>query len=380
MQKNAPSTLLKKVSPVGSIMIGTAGFSYDNWTDPDVFYPPETTTIKEQLRYYASKFNMLTISSTYESHPQSSLYTEWADIVLNARTDFLFVVVAPKSFTWSHSIAASIKEWDRFWNGYDATVTSSDSSTDGNCRSHIRKGGCKILFDKGVLGCVVLRFPSSFHYSERHVNKILKIMKLTPPKLKFSFVFHHCSWKENQGNVVELFQERTNWCISTSFVENRLVDPGWAGNISSTRTKDAFMKKAKTNGRNGQSILLTTDFAHICLAGTLGPYMGSYDKDNFLERFNKELQKMKKMGITTFCSFEATSPGTTFCRPLPGLVISGFFLNPQIAELPSHTIVDRPCCLHDAFRLQELSNNSRAYGITQAYKRDSEGFVELEFK
>lgn len=345
------------------ILIGTTGFSYEDWNGPNVFYQSTTDTLESQLCYYMTRFDMLTISSTYESQPCANMYTEWANLALKTRKDFSFVVIAPKKFTDSHSISSSIREWTRFWNGY--TVR-----TNRGCERTERKGECKILFDKGVLGCVVLQFPGSFHYNDRHLNKILKITKLIPPTLKLSFEFLHSSWREERSKIAEMFRTRPSWCISTPFVENGLVDFGWAGNIKSTRTHDAF-----TANSRGPSVLLTTDFVHISLCGTLGPHIGSYDRDGFLERFSVELKKLESAGVkTAFCSFDATTPQTTFCNPLPGMVISGFFLNPKISDLPSHTSVDRPCCLHDAIRLQELLRSTRKY------KRDSEGFVEIEFK
>lgn len=78
------------------ILIGTTGFSYDDWTGPEVFYPPEIETIGDQLCYYMSRFDMLTISSTYEEQPDAALYTDWAKFALKAKKDFSFVVVAPE--------------------------------------------------------------------------------------------------------------------------------------------------------------------------------------------------------------------------------------------------------------------------------------------
>lgn len=374
-------------NPEISVKIGTSGFSYSSWFSPNVFYPPNVRTLSDQLRYYVTRFNMVTISNTYESDPDTSLYEEWAAIA-GENKNFSFVVTAPKKFTDSHSVASSIKEWDRFWNGYGVAARKNT-----NCFvTGPKKGGCKVLHEKGVLGCILLRFSSAFHFSSTHVNKILKITKLAPQDVKFAFLFLHCSWRENREKINELFQTRSNWCISTPFVENRLVDFGWAGGIPSTRTFDTFSNTPVGKSTpKGPSIILTTDFVHISLSGTLGSYLGSYDKNGFLERFAKEIEKLKSIGVKTiFCSFDATTSGTTFCNPLPGLIISGFFLNPKLADLPSHTLVDRPCCLHDAIRLQELLKNSEPLegvektprlGVndTLRYKRDSDGFVDIKF-
>lgn len=355
-----------------NILIGTTGFSYRDWHFPGVFYPPNTITVEDQLRYYISKFDILTISSTYEDVPATSMYETWAKIALEEKPGFSFIVVAPKKFTNSHSIADSIEEWGNFWEGPDGPPGPDGSLTAP------KKGGCKILFEAKVLGCLLLQFPSSFYYNEKHVNKIKKITKHIPGDVKLSFEFLHCSWRENCENTKKLFSEHKNWCISTSLVENGLVNFGWAGNIISTRTHNAF-----TSGKM-PSILVTTNFAHISFSGTYGPQLGSYDKDGFLERFASDLLKLCRSNIKVFCSFDATAPGTTFCNPLPGMIISGFFLNPKLADLPSHTDIDRPCCLHDSLRFQQLlkisTNKSNSRDRRRKYKRDSDGFVVIEFK
>lgn len=349
-----------KLNPV-KIYIGTAGFSFQEWLQPEIFYPENIgeECVFDQLRYYSTQFNMLTISSTYlGGNPSYSLYEQWIDSV-SENPEFKFIITTPKNFTCSHSIRDSHIEWDKFWNGYMGEKNS-------------KKGGCKVFHEKGVLGILILQFDSKFEYTERNMNKIMKITKNIPLDVCLSFEFLHWSWREKIDKITPIFVAK-NWSITTSFVENGLVESGWAGNIRSTRTKTAFDPKSK-----GPKILITTKFIHLSLNGTYGPYIGSYDYGDarFLEKLASKLYGLSKENVTVYCSFDNISGDSTFCYPLPAMEISGFYLNPKMAELPSHTTVDRPCCLHDAIRLKTLLKRCIP---KKNYKRDEEGFVVVDF-
>ena len=80
-----------------SVKIGTSGFSYNSWFEPNVFYPSGIRTLRDQLRYYVTQFNMVTISNTYESDPDTSLYEEWAGVAASENKNFSFVVIDRKS-------------------------------------------------------------------------------------------------------------------------------------------------------------------------------------------------------------------------------------------------------------------------------------------
>lgn len=334
---------------------------------PEIFYPDTTETVGDQMKYYASRFDMLTISSTYNTDdPPEILYTQWVGAVSH-NPNFRFVVVAPKKFTSSPSIWASLKEWDKFWNGYE--IRGGSDGSPGPSGS--KRGGCKILYERGVLGVLVLQFDSSFGYTERHLNKIIKITKQIPSGVKLSFEFLHWSWRDSAAleKVIPIFVAK-KWSITTSFVENGLVEFGWAGTLRSTRTE---------NMTSGPSVLITSDFVHLSFSGTYGPQLGSYDSNGFLEKLTEQFRELQQQKIQVFCSFDVSTPGTTYCYPLPAMQISGFYLRPKMTELPSHTLVDRPCCLHDAIRLKELVSKPKCAISTERYKRDEEGYVVFEF-
>jgi uncharacterized protein YecE (DUF72 family) len=73
---------------VGRILIGTA-----SWTDPTLvkdghFYPPDVKTSEERLKYYASKFPIVEVDSTYYFPPSE-------------RNSVLWIERTPKDFTFN---------------------------------------------------------------------------------------------------------------------------------------------------------------------------------------------------------------------------------------------------------------------------------------
>lgn len=343
------------------VYISTAGFVYDSWKSPTVFYP-EGMCILDYLEFYASKFNSLTVTSTFvgQSCTFSKMYETWAKKVAKNES-FKFVILAPKAFTHGTTSILKMKSiWNDFWATGDADTAD-------------KKEGCEVLHTAGKLGCVVLQFPSKFLCDEKNMARLERMYKILPKAVRFSFDFRHWSWWERSGggeehpSGAEVFSRgKDNVCISTPYVENGLVDFGWAGNLPSTRV---FAKKSKVPIFDGDS---GASFAHITFNGSFGAGIGSYDNHDFLERTAAMLANLKGVG-EVFCSFNNTS--SSFCFPLPGLEISGLFLHPQISELPFYAEVDRPGCLHDALRLGDILEKN----MKSKYKIGEDGYVEIEF-
>lgn len=352
------------------IYISTAGFVYDSWKSPTVFYP-EGMCILDYLEFYATKFNALTVTSTFvgQSCTFSKMYETWVKKVAK-NPDFKFVILAPKVFSYGAGAGISkLKSiWNDFWNGVG---TAENKEKKGE-----KKEGCEVLHKSGKLGCIVLQFPSKFLCDEKNITRLEKMYKILPKDVKFAFDFRHWSWWERRGQNLsekesqsgaELFvKDKTNICISTPYVENGLVDFGWAGNLPSTRV---FAKKSKVPIFAADN---KSTFAHITFNGTYGAGIGSYDNNNFLERTAAVLGNLKGVD-DVFCSFNNAS--SSFCYPLPGLTISGLFLHPQISELPFYAEVDRPGCLHDALRLGDILEKNKKC----KYKIGEDGYVEVKF-
>lgn len=333
------STIEKNMLP--DLYISTMGYIYQGCEDGK-FYPrgmPE----RDRLSYYASKFDSVLITSTFYGQPRTEVYSGWLRSVSN-NTRFKFIVSAPKLLTFAKTNKEIEDVWKFFWEG------------------NSRRGGCNMLHEHDKLGCILIEFPSAFFFSQRNVNKLKHLMHIIPSDIKIAAEFRHWSWWENRAEMESIFTKVPNWCIATPYVENGLVESGWAGNLPSTRVyKD----------ENTMPIHSTTDFVFLHFYGTMGRYLGSYDDNMFLERI---VSKIKESGANrVFCSFSNTD--SSYCYPLPMCFIMGLPLCPKIKDLPSHTSVDLPCCLHDAQRFKTVWQEIEDC----PYMTDDTGYIQMEF-
>jgi uncharacterized protein YecE (DUF72 family) len=72
-----PPTLIK-THDGGMIRLGTAGWTDPTLTAPGVFYPDDARTAEHRLRYYASRFPLVEIDSTYYALPAEKTAALWA--------------------------------------------------------------------------------------------------------------------------------------------------------------------------------------------------------------------------------------------------------------------------------------------------------------
>src|SRR5688572_26728944 len=77
------------------ILVGTAG-----WTDPTTlksgFYPPEAKTPEQRLRFYASKFPIVELDSSFYAMPSHDNSLAWVE---RTPDDFVFDIKAFRIFT-----------------------------------------------------------------------------------------------------------------------------------------------------------------------------------------------------------------------------------------------------------------------------------------
>ena len=351
-KKPQPSLTLKKVPSCDEdleskdqslkLYISTMGYLYPQCEDGK-FYPVGMPEI-DRLRYYASKFNSIQIRTTFFGQPKTEVYHNWIQSVKD-QEEFRFIINAPKLLSHSRSMKDAERAWTLFWDGDD----------------HV--GGCKLFHLAGKLGCILIEFPSTFSYTARHVGRI---KALIPKDVRCAAEFRHWSWWESSGILQTVFSSSKNWCISTPYVENGLVESGWAGNLPSTRTQTS---------KESLIPVITTSFVFINLYGTMGQHLGSYDECSFLERLADRIKGYKSKNIdTVYCSFNNTY--SSYCYPLPGVYIAGLLMRPKVKELPVHASgLDLPCGLHDAFRLGKLWKDLEEC----PYLIDKDGKIEMAF-
>lgn len=148
---------------MGSIIVGTSGFSYDDWVGP--FYPPDLPQ-SEFLSYYAKHFSMTELNFSYYRQPSAQTIEA---MIERTPASFRFSIKAHRSMT--HDVAGGWRsEVDRFTDGI-APLVEQDR----------------------LLG-VLLQFPYRFRYTvgnRRYLASLCKSLERLPLFLEF----RHKEWQ-----------------------------------------------------------------------------------------------------------------------------------------------------------------------------------------
>lgn len=125
---------------MGEILIGTSGFSYDDWRGP--FYPDKTKS-GDMLAYYARRFPVVEVNSTYYAIPAPTMF---ARMIEKTPRSFEFVVKAHKDIT--HAEQTDLGAVSRF---LDAIQPATEC---------------------GRLGCVLAQFPWGFKNEPGNLDRV----------------------------------------------------------------------------------------------------------------------------------------------------------------------------------------------------------------
>jgi uncharacterized protein YecE (DUF72 family) len=106
-----PATSAKAVR-IGDVMVmpGVAGWTDPTLLAPGVFYPSDATTPEDRLRFYASRYAMVEVDSTYYAMPRREHAVAW---VQRTPADFVFNVKAHALMTGHGSDVRRLPDWLR---------------------------------------------------------------------------------------------------------------------------------------------------------------------------------------------------------------------------------------------------------------------------
>ena len=149
---------------MAEILVGTSGYSYDDWHGP--FYPMQLKK-GDMLEYYAREFRYTEINSTYYALPSQQAI---AGLAKRTPPDFVFTVKAYKSLTHERHENVAI-----------------DS---GKFQFSMAP-----LMDEGKLGAVLLQFPYSFKCSEENRSYLVHMRDLLED-LPLAVEFRHAGWEQ----------------------------------------------------------------------------------------------------------------------------------------------------------------------------------------
>jgi uncharacterized protein YecE (DUF72 family) len=150
-------------------LIGTSGFSYDDWRGP--FYP-KSILDKDMLGFYAERFPMVEVNSTYYTVPSAESMRAMAAKVPEG---FEFVVKAHGSIT--HERGPLARTLPPFLAAIDP----------------IRQAG--------RLGALLFQCPGSFHIDDDGIGYLQELREALPPEWHAVVEFRHDSWLREETHA-----------------------------------------------------------------------------------------------------------------------------------------------------------------------------------
>ena len=143
---------------MSEILIGTSGFSYDDWKEE--FYPPDMAK-KDFLEFYAEHFRVLELNFSYYRIPDSS---QSRQMITKSGGKLEFVIKAYRQMTHEISENSLTEILPKFMEGISPFV------------------------DAGRLGVILLQFPQSFHYvpeNRLYLKSLIETLSPSPVPIEF---------------------------------------------------------------------------------------------------------------------------------------------------------------------------------------------------
>lgn len=148
---------------MSNILIGTSGFSYDDWKGE--FYPKDLDR-KDYLEYYAFQFRVLELNFSYYRIPEAR---QTQEMVAKSRGRLEFVVKANRQLTHDITDDSISEALPLFLKGISPFVKS------------------------GTLGAILLQFPQGFHYLPKNRIYLKSLIEALSP-LPLSVEFRQKEW------------------------------------------------------------------------------------------------------------------------------------------------------------------------------------------
>jgi uncharacterized protein YecE (DUF72 family) len=168
-----------------------------SWTEPTLvqsgtFYPPEATTAEARLRFYASKFPIVEVDSTFYAIPREKTAALWVE---RTPKDFLFHAKAYALLTQHPTPPARLpkdlreKLSDSRANVYFKDLGPKDKES---VWDRFREG-LQPLYDAGKLGAVLFQFPKWFLPSPASY-RFMEDLREWLPDFRIAIEFRQGGW------------------------------------------------------------------------------------------------------------------------------------------------------------------------------------------
>jgi uncharacterized protein YecE (DUF72 family) len=195
----------------GHVLIGTS-----SWTDPTLvkdgnFYPPGTTTAEARLKFYASRFPLVEVDSTYYYPPSEKNSVLWIE---RTPPEFTFNVKAYSLLT-NHPTRP-----DSLYADVKASLPPEQLEKRNVYRDKLPDGAVEEVWQRfrdalmplhsaGKLGAVLFQFPQWFVIGRKN-KAYIEECAARLPDYRVAVEFRHESWmsERNREETLSFLEER----------------------------------------------------------------------------------------------------------------------------------------------------------------------------
>lgn len=165
--------------PNGSLRVGPAGWSYDDWKG--IVYPPHMPKSTHPLSLIAEWFDAVEVNSTFYHPPDAKYCAAWLKkTAANPRFRF------------------TVKLWERFTHKREQVPSDEEV--------RLVRDGIEPLRKEGCLGAVLIQFPWSFKRTPENRSWLAHVTE-TFADYPLAIEIRHASW--NRPEVFRSFGERS---------------------------------------------------------------------------------------------------------------------------------------------------------------------------
>jgi uncharacterized protein YecE (DUF72 family) len=189
------------------ILVGTASWTDKSLIDSRLFYPPEVKSPEERLKFYASRFPLVEVDSSYYALPSERNAALWAE---RTPEGFVFDVKSFRLFTGHQTPPNALPPDIRAALGpvEKRNVYYKDLPDDLRAELWARfKGAIRPLQAAGKLGAVLFQFPPWFVYGRQSLEHIARCAEIMAG-CRLAVEFRHHSWMDEAHRAAVLDFER----------------------------------------------------------------------------------------------------------------------------------------------------------------------------
>lgn len=177
------------------ILVGTSSWADRSLVESGLFYPPEVKTAAERLRYYASRFPIAEIDSSYHYFPTRQNLNLWLE---NTPPAFVFDIRAFSLFTGHptpvQALPRSIREEHAELANHKGNIYMHHLSEDIADRLwEIFAFYASQIESAGKLGVILFQFPPWFHVSKENFDYLTACRERFPEQ-KLAIEFRTADW------------------------------------------------------------------------------------------------------------------------------------------------------------------------------------------